>query len=174
MQAFTFYSPTKVIFGKNAEEKTPEEMKEFGGNRILIVYGGGSIIRSGLLPRMEALLKEADLPYALFGGVQPNSLLSHAEKGVQEAVAFGADFILAIGGGSVIDTAKAIAIGAANPDQVLWDFWEKKASPKRTLPVGAILTIPAAGSEMSDSAVLTNTELGSKRGLSGDWNRPIH
>ena len=172
MQAFTFYSPTKIIFGKNAEEKTPEEMKEFGGNRILIVYGGGSIVRSGLLPRMEALLKEANLPYALFGGVQPNPLLSHAEKGVQEAVAFGADFILAIGGGSVIDTAKAIAIGAANPDQVLWDFWEKKASPKRTLPVGAILTIPAAGSEMSDSAVLTKTELGSKRGLSGDWNRP--
>ena len=93
MQAFTFYSPTKIIFGKNAEEKTPEEMKEFGGNRILLVYGGGSIIRSGLLPRMEALLKEANLPYALFGGVQPNPLLSHTEKGVQEAVAFGADII---------------------------------------------------------------------------------
>lgn len=172
MQAFTFYSPTEVIFGKGAEEKAPAEIKRFGGSRVFLVYGGGSVVRSGLLARIEVLLEKAGLECTLFGGVQPNPLLSHARTGVQKAIACGADFILAVGGGSVIDCAKGIAHGAANPDTDIWDFWMGKAPLQKSLPIGAILTISAAGSETSHSAVLTDEDSGFKRGLDSDLNRP--
>ena len=171
MQNFTFYSPTEVVFGKGAELQTVREIQKFGGHRVLVVYGGSSAVKSGLLARIEENLKSEGMEYKLLGGVKPNPLLSFARKGVEQAIAFGADFILAVGGGSVIDTAKGIAHGAANPDIDIWEFWCGRKIEK-SLPVGTVLTISAAGSETSNSAVLTNEETGAKRGLPSDFNRP--
>lgn len=172
MQNFTQYTPTEVIFGKNTEIQTGNAVKKWGGSKALIVYGGGSVVRSSLLTRVENSLREAGISYVELGGVQPNPRLSLAEEGVLLAVREKVDFILAVGGGSVIDTAKGIAHGAAKPECKLWDLWMKKEPLGKSLPVGCVLTIAAAGSEMSDSAVLTNTEIGKKAGLSTDLNRP--
>lgn len=172
MQNFVYWAPTEVIFGKDAELQTAGAIKKFGGNRIFIVYGGGSVVRSGLLSRIEEELKKANLEYKALGGVQPNPRLGFAKKAIEEAKAFEADFILAVGAGSVIDTAKAVAHGVANPNKDLWDFWLRKEVVESSLPVGCILTLSAAGSEMSNSSVLTNEETGEKRGLSTDYNRP--
>lgn len=172
MNNFEFYSPTKVIFGKNAEKSTAKEIKKFGGTRVMVVYGGGSVVKNGLLGEIEHLLTEEHLEYTLLGGVKPNPRLSLARIGVTKALEFGADFILAVGGGSVIDTAKGIAHGVANPQTDIWSFWTKKVTLEKSMPVGVVLTISAAGSETSDSAVLTNEELGLKRGISTDFNRP--
>jgi alcohol dehydrogenase len=172
MNNFTYHNPTKVLFGRGWEKNLAAEIQEFGGTNILLVYGGKSAERSGLLAKVEQTLKEAGLSYQTRGGVRPNPHLDFAEQGVKQALECGADFILAVGGGSVIDTAKAIAIGAANPQTKLWDFWLGKAVPKKGLPVGVILTISAAGSETSTSAVLTNQETGEKRGMNTPLNRP--
>lgn len=171
MQNFTLYTPTEVIFGRKTEEKTGELVKKWGGTRVLVVYGGGSAVRSGLLDRVESSLRKEGIVWARYGGVRPNPRLAFAEEGVSQAIALKADFILAVGGGSAIDTAKAIAHGAANPTKKLWDIWTKKVSLESSLPVGVVLTIPAAGSEMSDSAVLTNEAIGKKAGLSTPFNR---
>ncbi len=170
MDNFRYYVPTEVIFGKGAEEKTGETAKKYG-NRALLVFGKGSVVKSGLLKRVEASLEGAGIQYREFGGAKPNPTLSHAEEGVKEALSFEADLIIGVGGGSSIDTAKAIAHGAGNPGSALWDLWTGKAPIIKTLPVGAVVTIPAAGSEMSDSAVLTNEEIGKKAGLNDDVNR---
>ncbi len=162
MNSFKQYTPTEVIFGKGTENKTGEAVRKWGGSRVLIVYGGGSVVRSGLLDRVKASLTEEGIAWKEFGGVRPNPYLDFAEKGVQEAIGFGADLILAVGGGSTIDTAKGIAHGTANPEAKLWEIWKKKVPLTRSLPVGVVLTIAAAGSEMSDSAVLTNVETGEK------------
>lgn len=172
MNAFSFKLPTEIVFGKEAELKTAELIKKYGGSKILIVYGGGSAVKSGLLGRIEQELDKAGLSYETLGGVKPNPLLSFARNGVKKAIEFGADFILSIGGGSVIDTAKGIAHGAANPGTDIWSFWTNETALGKTLPVGAVLTISAAGSETSNSAVLTNEETGSKRGLTSSFNRP--
>ena len=172
MQAFQYWLKTEICFGAGSEAKTAELVRKHGGTRILVVYGGGSCVRSGLLDRICRQLQEKGLTYETFGGVQPNPRLAHAETGVQKALAMDADLILAVGGGSVIDTAKAIAHGKANPETPLWAFWTRERELERSLPVGVVLTIPAAGSETSDSAVLTNEALLSKRGLSTDFNRP--
>lgn len=172
MQKFTQYTPTEIIFGKDMELNAGQYVKKWNGRKVLIVYGGGSVVRSGLLERVEKSLTEAGIQYTELGGVQPNPRLSLAEEGVALAVKEQVDFILAVGGGSVIDTAKGISHGAARPECKLWDLWMKKEQLGDSLPVGCILTIPAAGSEMSDSAVLTNTEIGKKAGLSTDLNRP--
>ena len=171
MQEFVYYAPTEIIFGKNAESQTGKEIRKWGGNRVLIVYGGGSVKKSGLLGRIEEELKQEKIAFLEWGGVKPNPRLSFAEAGIKEALVFGADFILAVGGGSSIDTAKAIAHGTANPENGLWDIWTGKAPLEKSLPVGVVLTISAAGSEMSDSAVLTNEETGRKQGLSTPFNR---
>ena len=171
MQNFVQYAPTEVIFGKDTEEQTGSQVKKWGGSRALIVYGGGSVVRSGLLERVEKSLKSKKIVYEEFGGVMPNPRLAFAEEGVKRALAFQADFILAVGGGSAIDTAKAIAHGAANPDEKLWDIWTKKAPLVKSLPIGVVLTIAAAGSEMSDSAVLTNEAIGKKSGINTEFNR---
>ena len=171
MENFVQYAPTEVIFGKGTENQTGEEVKKWGGSRVLLVYGGGSAVRSGLIGRVEQSLTEAGIAYEEFGGVKPNPRLAFAEEGVQKALAFGADFILAVGGGSAIDTAKAIAHGTANPEEKLWDIWTRKVPLTRSLPVAAVLTISAAGSEMSDSAVLTNEEIGKKAGINTSFNR---
>ncbi len=120
---------------------------------------------------VEKSLKSKEIVYEEFGGVKPNPRLAFAEEGVKRALAFQADFILAVGGGSAIDTAKAIAHGAANPDEKLWDIWTKKAPLVKSLPIGVVLTIAAAGSEMSDSAVLTNEAIGKKSGINTEFNR---
>lgn len=173
MQSFVRYLPTKIIFGRDAELKTGREIKGCGGTKALIVYGGGSVVRSGLLERVKNTLTDYGVAFAEWGGVQPNPRLSFAEQGVSLALAEKVDFILAVGGGSAIDTAKAIAHGAANPDAKLWDIWTKKVPLKKSLPVGVVLTISAAGSETSDSAVLTNEEIGKKAGLGTPLNRPV-
>ena len=172
MQSFSFHSPTEVIFGKGAEGQAARYVKKYGGSRVLVVYGGGSVIRSGLMDRITGTLEKEGLAFALLGGVQPNPRLSFARDGVRKAIDFGADFILAVGGGSAIDTAKGIAHGAANPDTDIWAFWTGEKPLEKSLPVGVVLTLSAAGSETSDSAVLTNEETGAKRGLSCGYNRP--
>lgn len=172
MQSFTYLSPTEVVFGKDTQNQTAEYIRKYGGSRILLVYGGGSVVRSGLLGQVRHVLEEAGLSCEEFGGAKPNPTLEHAKDGIRLALEFRADFILGVGGGSAIDTAKAIAIGTANPENDIWDFWCRKEVAVRALPVGAILTIPAAGSETSNSSVLTNIATGSKRGLSSDLNRP--
>ncbi|NBH72145.1 iron-containing alcohol dehydrogenase [Clostridiaceae bacterium] len=172
MQSFTYLSPTEVAFGKGTQDQTAAYVRKYGGTRVLLVYGGGSIVRSGLLGQVRQNLEEAGLPCREFGGAMPNPTLEHAREGIRQALDFSADFILGIGGGSAIDTAKAIAIGSANPQTDIWDFWCHKKNAGRALPTGAILTIPAAGSETSNSSVLTNSATGSKRGLSSDLNRP--
>lgn len=172
MQSFEYYSPTEIIFGRNAEEKTAEKIKKHGGSRVFMVYGGGSVVKSGLLARLQSQLEAAGLPYDSIGGVQPNPLMSLARKGIKQALDFKADFILAVGGGSVIDTAKAIAHGIAAPEVDIWEYWSGKRPITKTTPVGVVLTISAAGSETSNSAVLTNDEIGKKCGTNTDLNRP--
>lgn len=172
MENFIQYAPTEVVFGRETEKQAGAEVKKWGGTRVLIVYGGGSVIRSGLLSRVKESLAGEGIAYDELGGVKPNPRLALAEEGVKKAVAFEADFILAVGGGSAIDTAKAISHGVCYPDQKLWDIWMKKVPLAESKPVGVVLTIAAAGSETSDSAVLTNEEIGKKAGLSTDLNRP--
>ena len=172
MQNFTFYSPTEVIFGKDAELKTGAQLKKWGGSKVLIVYGQNSAVKSGLLKRIEENLKAEQISYLLLGGVQPNPRLSLAEKGVEIALKENVDFVLAIGGGSAIDTAKAIAQGVGRPDCKLWDLWTRKEALGKPLPVGSILTISAAGSETSGSVVLTNEEIGKKGSIADPSSRP--
>ncbi len=172
MQAFTQYTPTRIIFGKDTEQQAGSLAKQQGASKVFVVYGGGSVVKSGLLNRVTDSLTEAGLTWVAKGGVKPNPRLSFARECVEESKEFGTDFVLAVGGGSVIDTAKAIAHGTANPDTDIWDFWTGKKKVDKSLPVGVVLTLSAAGSETSDSAVLTDEETQKKRGMSTDFNRP--
>ena len=172
MHGFEFYTPTRVIFGAGSLEKLPEAVGRCGAKRVFVIYGGQSAKKSGTLDRVEALLTGAGIAFAAIGGVKPNPRLGLAREAIREAIAFGADLILAVGGGSVIDTAKATAHGTANPEADIWDIWMGKVKLEKSLPVGVVLTIPAAGSEMSDSAVLTDEAALAKRGLNTDLNRP--
>jgi len=170
MDNFNYYAPTQVVFGRETENKTGEVALKYG-KKALLVYGKGSVIKSGLLDRVKRSLEKAGVEYEEFGGAKPNPTLAHAEEGIKAALEAGVDMIIGIGGGSAIDTAKAIAHGTANKDEKLWDIWTKKVPLTKSLPVGAVLTMPAAGSEMSDSAVLTNEEIGKKAGINTDFNR---
>lgn len=167
---FEYFTPTKVIFGKNAEQEIGTLIKTFGAKKVLIHYGGGSVIKSGLLDRVCASLTEAGIAYITLGGVVPNPRLSKVYEGIDLCRREQADFILAVGGGSVIDSAKAIGYGVANDGDV-WDFYEKKRTASACLPIGAILTIAAAGSEMSNSSVITNEDGWLKRGYSNNLSR---
>ena len=160
MHSFEQYMPTKIVFGKEAELKAGTLAKEWQAKKVLLVYGGGSVVRSGLLGRVEAVLKAEGIEVEELGGVKPNPRMSLAKEGVKKAINSGADLVMAVGGGSCIDTAKAIAIAAAKPGTDLEEFWSGKVPIEKALPVGVVLTIAAAGSEMSDSAVLTNEETG--------------
>ena len=173
MQAFEYCVPTRIVFGRDSVEKLPAQLDLSGASRVLVVYGGQSAKKSGLLDRVLALLRGADVKFDTLGGVQPNPHLGLAREGVKKAIALDAQLILAIGGGSVIDTAKAIAHGKANPDIDIWDFWLGKTKLTKTTPVGVILTIPASGSETSDSAVLTDETILQKRGINTEFNRPV-
>jgi alcohol dehydrogenase YqhD (iron-dependent ADH family) len=170
MDNFKFYAPTEVVFGRDVENQTGEAAVKYG-KKALLVFGKGSVVKSGLLERVEKSLSDAGVEYKEFGGAKPNPTLEHAKEGIREAISFGADMIIGIGGGSAIDTAKAIAHGTANPESDLWDLWTRKVPITKSMPVGAVLTIAAAGSEMSDSAVLTNEELCKKAGINTDFNR---
>lgn len=172
MQAFEYFCPTHIFFGSGTETQVGSHAADHGASRVLVVYGGQSAVKSGLLDRVLSSLDQAGLVHSSLGGVHPNPRLTLAKTGVEQALAFGADFLLAVGGGSVIDTAKAIADGAANPGVDLWDLWERKVPLVASLPVGVVLTIPAAGSESSNSAVLTHDETKVKRGLASDLQRP--
>ena len=172
MKNFKLSTPTRIVFGKEVEKETGRLAKEQGASKVLIVYGGGSIIKSGLLKSVQESLQKEGIAYTELAGVKPNPRMSLAREGVEKAISFGADLILAVGGGSSIDTAKAIAIGAANEGIDLREFWSGKEAITKVLPVGAVLTIAAAGSEMSDSAVLTNEETGKKGGVNTDLVRP--
>ena len=172
MHGFTQYTPTRIIFGKETQKQAGELAKSLKASKVFVVYGGGSVVRSGLLDEVTASLEEAGLEYMTVGGVKPNPRLSFAREAVKKSIEFGTDFVLAVGGGSVIDTSKAVAHGTANPDTDIWEFWKRRAPLTRSMPVGVVLTIPAAGSETSDSAVLTNAEAGEKRGLNTPFNRP--
>jgi alcohol dehydrogenase YqhD (iron-dependent ADH family) len=170
MKDFNFYAPTRVVFGRESEAKLPELIKQYGGTKVLIHYGGGSARRYGLLDKVEQMLHDADIDFVELGGVVPNPLLSKVKEGIGLCCREGVDFILAVGGGSVIDSSKAIAYGVPYEGDV-WDFWDGKAVPQTSLPVGVILTIPAAGSEMSSSTVITQDEGMLKRGFNSDLCR---
>ncbi len=176
MNSFTYYAPTRVIFGRGAVERTAEQLKAFGATKVLIVYGGGSAVRSGLIGRVEEQLKGAGLPYVKLGGAKPNPRLSLVFEGVRLAREEGVDFILGVGGGSAIDTGKAIAAGlCCGGENELLDIVCKRAPLEKSVPHACILTIAATGSEMSNSAVVTVDTDGSfiKRGMpKSDANRP--
>jgi hypothetical protein len=164
---FTYYTPTEVVFGKGTEDKTAELVKKYGGTNVLIHYGGKSAQRLGLIDKITKQFDNQGLKYTLLGGVVPNPRLSLVRKGIQICKDNGIDFILAIGGGSVIDSSKAIGYGLDYEGDV-WDLFDNKGVAKTSKPVGAILTIPAAGSEMSDSCVITNEDGDLKRGYNSN------
>lgn len=170
MKDFNYYSPTQVVFGRQSEEAVADLVKKYGGTKVLVHYGGGSAKRSGLLDKMLRLLDEGGVQHVELGGVVPNPLLSMVYKGIELCRKEGVDFILAIGGGSVIDSSKAIAYGVKYDGDV-WDFWDGKAVPQAALPIGTVLTIPAAGSELSDSCVITKDDGLLKRGVNSDLCR---
>lgn len=171
MENFNYYTPTKVVFGKGTEEKTGKLVREQGCTKVLVHYGGGSAKKSGLLDRIFRSLDEEKIAYVSLGGVVPNPRLSLVYEGIELCRRESVDFILAVGGGSVIDSAKAIGYGAANEGDV-WDFYARKRQTESCVPVGVVLTISAAGSEMSDSSVITNEEGWLKRGYSSELGRP--
>lgn len=171
MLNFNLYSPTEFVFGRGAETQAGAMIKKRGGTRVLVHFGGGSAIKSGLMDRVTASLKEAGLEYVLLGGVQPNPRSSLVYEGIKLARAEGVDFILAVGGGSVIDSSKAIAVGTPY-DGDFWDFFCGKAKPETALNVGVVLTLAAAGSEASKSCVITQEDGNFKRGLGNELNRP--
>ena len=168
---FKYYAPTKVILGRNTEEKVAELIREFGGTKVLIHYGGGSVVRSGLLQRVTETLDAAGIAYVTLGGAVPNPRLSLVYEGIELCKREGVDFLLGVGGGSAIDSAKAIGYGVANEGDV-WDFYDYKRNAAGCLPLGVILTIAATGSEMSDSSVITKEDGLIKRGYSSDYGRP--
>ena len=167
---FNFYAPTRVVFGRDSEKEIGKLTVAAGGHKVLLHYGGGSAERSGLLTVVREQLRQAGVGYCELGGVVPNPLLSKVREGIELCRREGVDFILAVGGGSVIDSAKAIGYGVPYDGDV-WDFWDGRAVPVACLPIGVVLTIPAAGSEMSSSCVITKDEGLLKRGVNSDLCR---
>ena len=171
MKDFVYHAPTEVVFGKQSEEKVASLVKKYGGHKVLVHYGGKSAQKSGLLDKICGLLRDGGVDFVCLGGVVPNPRLSLVHEGIDLCRKEGVDFILAIGGGSVIDSAKAIACGVPYDGEV-WDFYTGKATPACYLPVACVLTIPAAGSEMSESSVITNEDGDVKLGYSNQLSRP--
>ena len=171
MNDFNFYSPTRFVFGRGACDRTGETLSAQSWKRVLVVYGQGSVVRTGTLERVLSSLDAAGIAHTELAGVRPNPEVALVREGIAAARGESVDAIVAVGGGSVIDTAKAIALGVPYEGDV-WDFFCKRATATRTLPVAAVLTIPASGSEASDSCVISNDELGMKCGVNTDLNRP--
>ena len=171
MNPFVWQAPTKYVFGVGVIDAVGNELAAAGWKRVLVVYGQGSVVRSGLLDRVKESLTAAGVVLEELGGVRPNPEVGLVREGIAAARAMQADAVLAIGGGSVIDTAKAIGFGALYDGDV-WDFFSGKAKVETCLPVCCVLTIPAAGSEGSSSCVISNDELGTKKGTNGEAFRP--
>ena len=173
MLKFNYYSPTRIVFGAGTVNEIGTLIRDFKVKKVAVVFGGNSAKKSGLLDIVEDRLKSEGIDVILLGGVVPNPLLSKAKEMTREAVKFGAEFVLAVGGGSVIDTAKFVAIGVANPDTDIEEFFFQRKKVEKSLPIGTVLTIAAAGSETSDSAVLTDDVTGThiKKGITTDYNR---
>ena len=171
MKNFTFSLPTKVVFGKDAHLNVGSEIKNCGGTKALLHYGGSSAKKSGLIDQVCQHLKEENIECVQLGGVVPNPRLSLVNQGIELCKQEKIDFILAIGGGSVIDSAKAIALALAN-DCDPWDMFDRLVTPKACLPLGVILTIAASGSETSKSSIITNEDGWQKRGYANDLMRP--
>ncbi len=167
---FTYYAPTEVIFGRESEEQVAQMVRKHGGHKILVHYGGQSAKKSGLLDKICNLLKADGIDFIMLGGVAPNPRLSLVHEGIELCRKEVVDMILAIGGGSVIDSSKAIAYGVPYDGEV-WDFFCGKSKPTKALSVGCVVTNPASGSEMSDSCVITNGETKDKRGYSSQLGR---
>ena len=170
---FNYYTPTRVIFGKETENQTGQLIKKAGGSRVLIHFGGQSAIRSGLIDRIKKSLDDAGIWHTELGGVVPNPRMEKVQEGITLGKDSRIDFILAVGGGSVIDSAKAIAYGLAEPDLDVWELFAHTRTAKACLPVASVLTIAAAGSEMSNSCVITNEKTGEKRSYNDDLARPV-
>jgi len=168
---FRFYSPTEFVFGKDEEKNVGELLKHYGATKVLLHYGGGSIKRSGLYDRVIESMREMNIDYVEQGGVRPNPIDTDVYEGLTLCRDENVDFILAVGGGSVIDSAKAIAAGVPYEGD-FWDFFDRKATVKEALPVATILTIPAAGSEGSAATVITKADEGLKRGSGSQLLRP--
>ena len=171
MKDFNYYAPTEVVFGENSEEQVAALVKKYGGTKVLVHYGGKSAERSGLLDKICGLLTEGGIAFKKLGGVVPNPRLSLVHEGIKLCREEGIDFILAVGGGSVIDSSKAIAYGVPYEGEV-WDFYLGKDKATEMLPVACVLTIPAAGSEMSEASVITNEDGDVKLGYSNNLSRP--
>lgn len=171
MQNFNYFTPTKIVFGKNTEQQVGKLIQAQHCKKVLIHYGSQSAKKSGLLDRIKASLDNAGIAYIELGGVVPNPLLSLVYQGIELCKQEGVDFILAVGGGSVIDSAKAIAYGVAEEGDV-WELYDRKRQATACLPVATVLTISATGSEMSESSVITKDEGGIKRGYSNNLSRP--
>ena len=169
---FEYYSPTRVVFGRGTEQQAGKLIKEYGGSRVLIVYGGKSAVRSGLLDKIKNILLQENLHIAELGGVVPNPHLAKVYEGIQLGKSEQIDFLLAIGGGSTIDTAKAIAYGLAEPEKDVWELYEHTRTAEKCLPVASILTISAAGSETSKGSVITNEKTHAKRAYDDNLARP--
>ena len=171
MNNFQFYSPTEFIFGRDTETKAGEMVKKYGGTKVLIHYGSGSAVKSGLLDRVKASLDESGIAYTELGGVQPNPRDTLIYKGIELCRSEGVDFILSVGGGSCIDSSKAIALGVPY-DGDFWDFYGSGKVVEKALPIGTVLTIAAAGSEGSGASVVTKEEGSLKRDVGSDLLRP--
>lgn len=170
MKDFNFYAPTEVVFGKESEKQISQLVRKYGGSKVLLHYGGQSARRSGLLDEVKAQLTAVNIPFTELGGVVPNPVLSKVYEGIDIVRRDSLDFILAIGGGSVIDSAKAIGYGVCYDGDV-WDFYSGKAQAKTCMPIGCVLTIPAAGSEMSYGCVITNDQTQRKWSYNCDLGR---
>jgi len=172
MQNFEYYTPTRIIFGKETEQKVGDLIKAQQCKKVLIHFGGQSAKKSDLLERIKASLDSAGIAYVELGGVVPNPMLSLVYQGIELCKKENVDFILAVGGGSVIDSAKAIAYGVAEPEKDVWELYDRKRQATACLPVATVLTIAAAGSEMSESSVITKDDGMIKRGYSNNLSRP--
>lgn len=176
MNNFTFHRPTEFVFGKDAELRAGELLNKYGAKKVLIHYGQNSVIKSGLLAKIEKSLNDANVSFVKLGGAVPNPVASLVYEGIDLCKKENVDFILAVGGGSAIDSAKAIAVGVKY-DGDFWDLFVGKATAKSAIPVATVLTIPAAGSEVSASSVITREATDStpalKRGLTTDPMKPV-
>ena len=169
---FNYYSPTEVVFGKETQKQVGKLIKKYGGSRVLVIYGSERVVKNGLLGEVTDALKEEGLFYEVLGGVVPNPRLETVYKGIEMGKRDGLDFMLAVGGGSVIDTAKAVAYGLAEPDKDVWELYAHTRIATSCLPVGSVLTIAAAGSETSNSSVITDEATHAKRSFNSDLARP--
>ena len=172
MNDFSFYTPTRIIFGRGVTDHVGENLQQAGYKRCLVVYGGGSVVKNGVLGRVKASLDAVGVEHVELGGVRPNPEIASVREGIELALASDVDLILPVGGGSVIDCAKAIALGIKYDGDV-WDIFRKRAKPAGRVPVACVLTIPASGSEASNSCVISNDAEHLKCGCNTDLNRPV-